>query len=223
MRSKKDSRHHPQTVARIAMLHFTSSFMLLLPLRPPLAAPQIKPVHLRVARLSDSCCARGGAVIAAMRSVEDEDVAQRMKRADLPSVEELSAASFLGGAAGVLVWRYIIGGSALFGALVGVGITRRIAYQPSKAGAYVREAGWVTHTRYLAVRARCKSANEWALAEAHQLGLPTPRELGGMVMELMRKVHSTPSVHMRLRRDHPWLFLHAHAMSPNPTRRRLPR
>jgi hypothetical protein len=187
-----------------------ASLTLLVPLRP-LAAPHlVEPsgrTHLvmptpvsgprsvqssicwRSASLSDSRCARSGAVIAAVRSAQDDDGAT-MKRADLPSGEELTVASFLGGAACAFVWRHILGGSAVFGALIGVLITRRIAYQPTKAGAYVREAGWATHKQYLALRARSKAASEWAMTEAHQLGLPTPSELGSKLLQLMRKVHS---------------------------------
>ena len=41
-----------------------------------------------------------------------------MKRADLPSEEEISAVQWLGGAGGGLVWSKLFGGSLLFGVLV---------------------------------------------------------------------------------------------------------
>lgn len=110
-----------------------------------------------------------------------------MKRADLPSEEELSAASFLGGAAGAFVWRHLFGGSALLGALIGVMLARWVAHQPTKSGAYVREAGFITHKKYVAAKARGKAAAEWMCAEAHQLGVPPVADIVKWTSEMLKK------------------------------------
>ena len=121
------------------------------------------------------------------------DDGARMKRADLPSEEELSAASFLGGAAGAFVWRHLFGGSALLGALIGVMLARWVAHQPTKSGAYVREAGFITHKKYVAAKARGKAAAEWMCAEAHQLGVPPVADIVKWTSEMLKKVPHPPA------------------------------
>ena len=115
------------------------------------------------------------------------DQSDGMKRADLPSEEELSAVQLLGAAGGAVMLRFV-GGSALLGALMGGLIARRVAHEPSKAGAYLREAGWETHQQLGVARTTLSAACVWAAKEAQQLGMPPPRELLPIAMKLRRQV-----------------------------------
>ncbi|EOD35690.1 hypothetical protein EMIHUDRAFT_227489 [Emiliania huxleyi CCMP1516] len=110
-----------------------------------------------------------------------------MKRADLPSEEEISAVQWLGGAGGGLVWSKLFGGSLLFGVLAGVLAARAVAHSHSKAGTYLREAGWLAYERYRVARRLAVDAWGWAGSEARQVGVPPPRELQRMAVELLRR------------------------------------
>jgi len=136
---------------------------------------------------------RSSPILALNGASEGDASANLMKRADRPSEEEMIGVSYLGGAAGAFVWRHVLGRSALVGAMLGVAVARGVANQPTKAGAYAREAGWAAHTQFLAAQARGRAACSWAVAEAQQLGLPPPNELLGMAEDLLRKVSSMPT------------------------------
>ena len=62
-----------------------------------------------------------------------------------------------------------------------------MAHSHSKAGTYLREAGWLTYERYRVARRLAADAWGWAGSEARQVGVPPPRELQRMAVELLRR------------------------------------
>ncbi len=134
--------------------------------------------------------------------VANLDRAASMKRADLPSDEEMRALELLGAGVGALLGRTLLGGPALVGAALGAAAGRVAAHEPGRRGALARELGFQLTSVYEVQSQRF--ANGWRalITEARARGLPDPasaRAVAVAALEQLRVEMTAADKALRLR------------------------